>query len=672
MRKIQEAQRKAVRNPVTEERGALVPGVWGTIVSVLLLHLLIIYPLVQTVLGVDLNDTGFHLYHMEYIFSRPGDTGMSTFLTDVVGHVWMRLFPGLGLWGLNLLEVLFEYILCFVVWKLLKPYVYREFILGGLVIASVSSHTYFEIFNFHQFHVFWLVMIVCCIFRAIIGQQYRYTFLAGLCLVIDVSVRIASATSCALFLVYIIWYCYRPAYFQKKKFFGHVLYGILGVVLGLFVIAVLLWASGLLPALLDNLLRVSAMADDSAGTYRISTLISIFLRALFSSFMLGQFYAIICALIIAGCYVFYNGLMRTKKLYFSKAGSRRSLESAVSLLGASAFFVLAFVCYKIQRNYVVSVPNWPQMTFAHFFVPGVLLFLGFLALVIQVFVNVRKFDLRSEQQTLLMGLAMLVPIFTTAGSNTGVKHALLAYWILIPVLVQLLYQDLVASDFWLGFLKVFRSKGDYPPKLRGLAMALCGLVFLRVFVILPLHVNNFDEPRWRSMSYSIRHPKLRFLRTTERRARYVEGVLAQFLPFENGAFQPQPSQRPLMVIGSALAFNYLLDRPGFGSFWPLAPGVSIEKLRGILLDKYYSEEELPDIILCMTDTSWGFEERLFYRGQERRRNIFSVQKQIDITTFLDRYAYGVSYVSDYFAILRPGLKGQDFQGRNYLDLLPPY
>ena len=142
------------------------------VIKIVLICAIFLYPFLHTFIGIDLGDTGYHLYAFENLYKTPELIGFTAYLTTVIGWAWLKIFPGLGLWGLNLLEVFVEMLMVFVVYKTLKAYLGEIRTLIGLLLAIIASDTYLNIFNYHQFNVLLLVLILCFEFKAITSSLF--------------------------------------------------------------------------------------------------------------------------------------------------------------------------------------------------------------------------------------------------------------------------------------------------------------------------------------------------------------------------------------------------------------------------------------------------------------------------------------------------------------------
>ena len=109
------------------------------IIKYVLIAIIFLYPFLHTFVGIDLGDTGYHLYSYENLYKTPELLGFTPYFTLFVGWLWLRIFPGLGLWGLNVLEVIVEMIMVTVVYQTFKSYLGE---IRNWCFISYHSHRY--------------------------------------------------------------------------------------------------------------------------------------------------------------------------------------------------------------------------------------------------------------------------------------------------------------------------------------------------------------------------------------------------------------------------------------------------------------------------------------------------------------------------------------------------
>ena len=90
--------------------------------------------------------------------------------------------------------------------------------LFGILIAIMASDTYLNIFNYHQFNVFFLILILGFEFKAVVEKKFKYSFVAGIFLTLVVFSRMGSITALVTCFIYVFSYLYNNEdvkYFMK-------------------------------------------------------------------------------------------------------------------------------------------------------------------------------------------------------------------------------------------------------------------------------------------------------------------------------------------------------------------------------------------------------------------------------------------------------------------------
>lgn len=188
------------------------------IAKIVLIAGIFLYPFLCSFFGIDLGDTGIHMFNYENIYSNPDKVGFTCYLTNVLAWGWLQIFGGLGIWGLNLLEVIVEMVMAFTVYKVFHKYLGDLQTLFGILIAIMASDTYLNIFNYHQFNVFFLILILGFEFKAVVEKKFKYSFVAGIFLTLVVFSRMGSITALVTCFIYVFSYLYNNEdvkYFMK-------------------------------------------------------------------------------------------------------------------------------------------------------------------------------------------------------------------------------------------------------------------------------------------------------------------------------------------------------------------------------------------------------------------------------------------------------------------------
>ncbi|MGB4610427.1 MAG: glycosyltransferase family 39 protein [Saccharofermentanales bacterium] len=591
-----------------------------------LVAFLITYPLVSSFFGLDLNDTGFYMFNYVYLFKTPEILGFSAFFSNLIGHIWLKLFGFLGLWAMNFLEVLLEYLICLVIYRTFRDLWGEIPTLIGLVIASLSMGTYVNIFNFHQFHVLFLILISCSLYTALKKDKLVYSFLAGVFFAMDIFARLPSITGIVFLLIYLIpW---TQGSFTGKRIIRHVLYFMIGTIAIVVFFIILLFSTGLLTYLIDNIFKLNQIARAKTGSYSFKTLLK--------NIIVGNVDAVLTGIVFfAGVGLLVLGLF----LALRKRENRKTL-----IIDAIAFLLSTLMgILIIKRSYnLTPVKNWAQMSTGPIFTGGIAYIFGMIYLVYFVHYNSR--NLRSNH-VVAGALAFYIPLLTIIGSSTGFKHAKLAMWLLAPLAVFMF-------KYLLNQLKDYMSKKEikkgFVNKANQMIVPLILIAFIVPFAakFLPFvyHTNNFDSENRLEVTHKINHPKLKYIHTTERQANAMQGALDHLADYPDAE---------LSVFGTSVLYYYLTGRDSYIQPRLTYSTYSIADIEKDIRKCMQEQKELPIFLYSRISDGYGYAAEKYDRLVSReQKNDYSGKKQFFIN-FLQDNNYGVAYYNDYYMIAVP-------------------
>lgn len=396
------------------------------VIKILLMSGIVLYPLLTSFFGIDLGDTGIHMFNYENIFSNPDKVGFTSYFTSVTGNLWLMLFGNLGIWGLNLLEVIMEIAMATVVYKAFGKNLGEVQTLFGIFIAVLASDTYLNVFNYHQFNVFLLILILICQYKAITEDKRLFSLFAGVFFTIVVCSRMGSVTAIVTCFLYLFWYmCENKDIKFLLRHMGSFFAGTLGM--GIVMAGVLL-LSGQTAYFIANISRLFGLASSSGGGYSMDNL--------WSTFIFGNLDAIASGFIFlsAGIVLVLGfGMIFTSKETEIKRRVFNILFGIVTV-GVAGYQLI----YAYDVN---EAPNWPQMTTGPSFFIGLFYVITFFS----IFYHLHAKDGKTE--IALIGVeAIILPLLTIAGSNTGTKHVILAFWFIAPISVSSVFALLKKSS----------------------------------------------------------------------------------------------------------------------------------------------------------------------------------------------------------------------------------
>lgn len=597
------------------------------VIKILLMSGIVLYPLLTSFFGIDLGDTGIHMFNYENIFSNPDKVGFTSYFTSVTGNLWLMLFGNLGIWGLNLLEVIMEIAMATVVYKAFGKNLGEVQTLFGIFIAVLASDTYLNVFNYHQFNVFLLILILICQYKAITEDKRIFSLFAGVFFTIVVCSRMGSVTAIVTCFLYLFWYmCENKDIKFLLRHMGSFLAGTLGM--GIVMAGVLL-LSGQTAYFIANISRLFGLASSSGGGYSMDNL--------WSTFIFGNLDAIASGFIFlsAGIVLVLGfGMIFTSKETEIKRRVFNILFGIVTV-GVAGYQLI----YAYDVN---EAPNWPQMTTGPSFFIGLFYVITFFS----IFYHLHAKDGKTE--IALIGVeAIILPLLTIAGSNTGTKHVILAFWCIAPISVSSVFALLKKSSVQL--INEMASKLGIVIKYSALVLTLFVLCVSGGYKFFDMiyATMNFDSTDRSSLRYSIENDKLKFMKTTKREADAVNGVLQTVSDLQ----KKDTEEEKLMVFGGSILLYSLTDMEAYVQPWVSNPNYSEEKLLQDIKKAEQESDTLPIIIYCRTNNYYGFEEWNYnVLIDSEKSNMYGGKKEL-FAEYLEEKNYSIEYMNDYYVVM---------------------
>lgn len=595
----------------------------------LLIALIILYPLIGAFLGLDLGDTGYHLFAYTNLAEHPEKLNYTVFFAAVIGYVWDHLFGFLGLLAFNLLEVFLEWGAAFLVYRTLRRDLGELTVLAGCLFAVVATDTYLNIFNYHQFNMLMLTATLCLQYRALTDDRKAFSFLAGVCYMLAVFARVASVVvvvTCCLYL-------YHSAMhgFPWKSTWKHLLYYAAGALAAGALVAGGMVLTGHMGTFVANIFRLSGIAADQSSSYGMNNLVEYLIRDNLDVIASGFLFYAAAGVLVCGI-----------NLILKKCDT--VLQRIILVLVGLLFGAIAL--YQMDYSFGVNpAPNWPQMTTGQQFLLGVLYvtaFIGFLF-------SFLKKDGRSQKLALLVLASCMQINLTIAGSNTRTKHIIMALWLMGPVCFYILRQVILSGRTAVCAGKVFGKLGFalHPKTLRAAAVISLSVFFLK-YAHMVYYSFNYDMPDRTKLTATVNSPKVRGILTSRREADAVNGVLEVLDDYDE--------EQPLMVFGYSLLFYYLTGRDSYGKPWVTQGTYPLEKFQEDLQALQEDpEEKLPLVVYCRTNNAYGFDEKdLGWLQASATADTYNGKKQAFLD-FLESHNYGIQYMNDYYAVIVPEL-----------------
>ena len=167
------------------------------LLAILLFQLLFIFQ------GLDFVDEGMYASMYQQIFTDPESYQYMFFywLTAVVGGLWLKLFPGLGLLGLRIAEVLVTTAYIIIIYSWLKEYVKRPNLRAGIFLALVlQGYDASWAFNYNSFSVFVWISASWLLFEGLRKDRLQLIMISGVLMGISIFIRLTNLLGLAMVL----------------------------------------------------------------------------------------------------------------------------------------------------------------------------------------------------------------------------------------------------------------------------------------------------------------------------------------------------------------------------------------------------------------------------------------------------------------------------------------
>lgn len=581
------------------------------------LAVIIIWPLYNSFLGVDLVDTGYYLYQYDTPLSYYGT--YTTYLATLIGAVWLKMFEGLGLWGLNLLEIILEWVTCIVVYKTFKERFGKNTTICGIAITMAAISTYVNIFNYHQLSMSLCCMMLCFMYNSLSKNKKATMFLAGCMGALAITCRMPSVLTLVCILCVIYWgWRVQKSWSGFWKNIIMFLAGYLFVGIGVYLF---LYHFGLLDIIISEIFRLNNLGSAGSAAYGVSSM--------FTNFIKDTVFGLMAAVIFTICML---GFALINEWGRTPGKVKRLISIFYSILMLPVVYLAVYV--------VGQAPPFVQLTSFSWFLYGMCIEVA-LYYILKGLVSHQKAD--GEEGVIAM-MAIALILLCVVGSAARAKHTILGLWIIVPFLAEKfrkLYQDPQGIEHYIPFVNKRVSFSNETLK-RTVAVIVCisSICFTNFIAV----TNNFDSTDRTKLKAFIDSEKVKYVRTTEREAKAVNTVLDKLKDKEDSS---------LMVVGNAVMFYYLTGMDSYVRPWVSGTSYTYSKFAEDIWFRVSRKEHRPIILVCKTDPYRGFSDSNYEElCKAEVDNNYSGKKNL-VYEFMDFYEYEKFYENDYFILYEP-------------------
>lgn len=600
------------------------------IIKYTLFAMIFLYPLISSFLGVDMGDTGMHYFFFQNLFKFPDKIGFTTYFTSLVGWIWMRFFGFLGLWAPNFLEVVMEWGMSLLVYVNFKDHFGKITTLIGIMLASLYTGCYINIFNYHQFTVFLILVIMCCIFQVCINNKgVIYSGIAGFFWMCSFFARTTSITVIVCLLLYVFWWYVsgRPKGFLWK----HITAWFAGAFISGAIITIIIFSFGHAGYYKEMLFKLSNMAGDSGSSYEMGGLLE--------SFVFGNLKTMSSGVLT----LFGGGLITAAFIKLFDKEKNKIFNIFIFLITA---FVGVYLCYFAY--YVIPVNGSPQLTTGPNYLAGILYTTAFIVVIASLlFKNI------DNKFSLIALMAAFLPLLVVVGSSTVTKHVILAGWIGLPLItfvikkIYLNTENICSAFTGSNYIKNFDANTDFKKSIK-LSTSVVMIIMLLFTLNTAARMNNFDALNRFELTERIDSPTTRYVFTTKRQADAVNEVIWSVKDIEKAG---RTSKQ--LMFGQAVLLNSILEIDPYITPWVTAESYNSKYFKEDLEKARAESDELPIVIYCRTNQYFGYKAFNYKRLlKSENSNLSGGRKQV-LVEFLKSNNYHIAMVNDYYKIFVP-------------------
>ncbi len=446
------------------------------------IFILLLYALLLSVQGIDFCDAGWQLTSYENILRHPEETRYSFmfWLSVIAGHFWQSLNPSWGLYWSKIGMIILFFATFFIYKKILRSYS-KEYnwlpALGILFLFVFKGGP--ESMHYEVMTMFTVSLIVFFLYFGLTRKKKWYLLLFGFFVGINIFLKVSNLTYVSLIGV-IIYFAYKEKW-EKHENFQFLGFAILGLLIGVTLILGAMTALGHLELFFENLLFVKNMAASDTASHGLVNLTKSYISGY------GKM-----ALLTATAIAAYWGIQRITSAISMGAKLKKTI------LGLS--LVLFFFTSLLVGN-----PVWSKVRYIFF---GLMLLVAFLMLFSKKTPNDKK---------ILLLTGVMILILAPIGSDSGLGKLTWGSWLLGALLIFHLESGITIN---------------FPNRTKKILFKLTPHVFsvaisaLFISFVTYAWNNPYNDPGSRlEKIYPIRHPKLRFIYTTEERANFINEML---------------------------------------------------------------------------------------------------------------------------------------------------
>lgn len=578
--------------------------IWNLITGILFPLILVLFSLMHITEGITVTDTGYNYGNYIFLDSLDDMWKFSTYLANVVGVFFTKLPLGTTLLGLNLytgivkaITALAAYYLCVNVCKMSKELVF----LGELLALGLCWCPTALLYNYMTYLLFNLsALFIFCAFKT---MKNRYFVLAGICLGLNLMVRIPNLAEVALILC--VWF---GGIVYKKNFKNIVqdtLFCMMGYFLSVGTVLCYIAVRYGMNRYIEGIKALFAMTED-ATSYSAMAMITSSIRTYLNY---SKWIACLLGIVVIGIIGFavLNGkLLRLKKVVVY-------------------FMVVAYVFLAYNRKqYTLDYRNYSSMFFWGVLFLMVALLTGFMTM---FFVKC------SKELKLLASLVIVIILITPIGSNNALYSPINNLFLVAPVILYTI-QCLPGKEIKAIIKNKFKI---YLYPVKAILTGFVAAVFIQSIIFGACFVfrdGNDGEKR----NYQVENNEvLAGMKTTKQNAENLQGL--------NDYLEKKDLKgKEVLLYGNVPAVSFYFEmNPVLSTTWPDLDSFSYTKFQAEMDNL---KADISPVVITNPDTA------VYLREQENLKNVEGTwKKKVErLYFFLEQNNYEESYSNAGFVV----------------------
>jgi hypothetical protein len=565
--------------------------------------------------GLDFTDSGFDADFYSRIFSDPSTVQYNFiyWFTGIIGGVWLKLFPGLGLLGLRLAGVLFTTVTFWITYDLLKKYLHTGPLRLSLFLILLFLSTSIKEINFEDITAFFFMCASWFLFTGLTREKYYMLFVAGIFISLNTFSRLPNLLGLALILaIFFSAYLNRTTIRQVISQLFVFIFGFISM--SVCVIVLMKWMHH--DVIFLNCLKMSGNTGGSGvNSHNLVPMLKMYMLHF------GEAVSIAMVVIVA--------------LWSSSAAWRRirsDLPACIPFLPILKYGVLIL----LTALCIYGAKNDPDFWFyLYLFYAGISLIVGFLIITGRQPKNLR----------ILAAIGCIMLLVMPLGDNFDLKAiGKYALWIIVPITVDFLLtiralssRVVVSENSRHSYEQVIDEK--HMTGLRNACIYLTLIFILSITYYYPY----FDRADRALMRYSVNNSHMHGIYTTAGRAKVINELIT-----ESGRYVKPDDY--VLAYDCIPMYYYMTDTKPYmhnSWVWLYDDVVFKEELYKALRETHIC----PVVIMQKRSTignNWPDNHNENYRFRPEATNY--------INEFLKNYQYNPVWENDFFRIYIPAVK----------------